>query len=134
MTVLDGSAPFAGSTEIVVTYDGAYVKLYLDGDERYSHALNASEPCAYPSVPKVNSASWRMGGASNSFDSFTHDTKGFLSYLTTWTGVSLSAQNVRRMSRADYRYVPRPTHHFNFDEGAGAVVRDHFPGVGGADT
>ena len=48
--------------------------------------------------------------------------------------LSLSAQNVRRMSRADYRYVPRPTHHFNFDEGAGAVVRDHFPGVGGADT
>ena len=134
VTAFDGSAPFAGSTEIVVTYDGAYVKLYLDGDEQYSHALNASEPCAYPSVPKLNSASWRMGGASNSFDSFTYDTRGFLSYLTTWTGVSLSAQNVRRMSRADYRYVPRPTHHFNFDEGAGAVVRDHFPGVGGADT
>jgi hypothetical protein len=75
-----------------------------------------------------------MGEASSSFDTEPYVTKGFLSFLTTWSGVALSPQNVKRMSRADYRYIPRPTHHFNFDEGAGSVVRDHFRGVGGADT
>ena len=141
-TVADGTtlqAPvFSGSTEIVVTYDGSYVKLYVDGEERYSDELNSSAPCAHPGVPSLADARWLMGNASNSFDdvgtSVTYVTKGFLSFLTTWSGVALSPQNVKRMSRADYRYVPRPTHHFNFDEGAGTVVRDHFRGVGGADT
>ena len=113
------------------------MKLYVDGEERYSDELNGGAPCAHPGVPSLADARWSMGDASNSFDdpgtSVTYVTKGFLSFLTTWSGVALSPQNVKRMSRADYRYVPRPTHHFNFDEGAGTVVRDHFRGVGGAD-
>ena len=138
-TFADGTAPvFSGSTEIVVTYDGSYVKLYVDGEEQYSGVLNETNPgapCAHPGVPSLADARWSMGNESNSFDTqFSHVTKGFLSFLTTWSGVALSPQNVKRMSRADYRYIPRPTHHFNFDEGAGSVVRDHFRGVGGADT
>jgi hypothetical protein len=126
---------FSGSTEIVVTYDGSYVNLYVDGEQWYSYELNYGEPCANPGVPSLADARWSMGDASNSFDDTgMYFTKGFLSFLTTWSGVALSPQNVKRMSRADYRYVPRPTHHFNFDEGAGSVVRDHFRGVGGADT
>jgi len=133
-----GAPAFSGSTEIVVTYDGSYVNLYVDGEQWYSgelFELNGGESCAHPGVPSLADARWSMGNASNSFDDTgTYVTKGFLSFLTTWSGVALSPQNVKRMSRADYRYIPRPTHHFNFDEGAGSVVRDHFRGVGGADT
>ena len=52
-----------------------------------------------------------------------YEMTGTMHHLTVWR-TALSRQNVRRLAVADYRHVPNPSHHFNFDEGEGSVVRD----------
>ena len=120
----------SGPEETVVTYNGSHVQMYQNGvlgsGYHYGAGWNTgAAPCALPVLP---SASWKMSDVANA------PIYGTVNYLTTWTGVALSSANVRAMFLADFRYVPKPTHHFNFDEGSGSVVRDSVPGVGGEPT
>ena len=115
-----------GPEETVVTYNGSHVSMYRHGSLvsgiYYGNSVGTAEaPCALPLLPQ---AAWKMG------DLTSYPIFGSVSYLTVWAGVALSSENVGRLAMADFRYVPKPTHHFNFDEGSGSVVRDSIPGAG----
>ena len=115
-----------GPEETVVTYNGSHVSMYRHGSLvsgiYYGNSVGTAEaPCALPLLPQ---AAWKMG------DLTSYPIFGSVSYLTVWAGVALSSENVGRLAMADFRYVPKPTHHFNFDEGSGSEVRDSIPGAG----
>ena len=112
--------PAVGAAEVTMTYDGTEANVFVDGvrsvDDTISVCKTNSVPnrCAVPS-----GSSWKMGSSTGD----GYEMTGTMHHLTVWR-TALSRQNVRRLAVADYRHVPNPSHHFNFDEGEGSVVRD----------
>ena len=112
--------PAVGAAEVTMTYDGTKANIFVDGvhsvDDTIGTCTSNSVPnrCAVPS-----GSSWKMGSATSD----GYEMTGTVHHLAVWP-TALSRQNVRRLAVADYRHVPNPSHHFNFDEGTGSVVRD----------